>query len=119
MQSVNMNREDLLAIVRANRDKHATEFEETLLDYKNAALKIAKENLKIVKSGDLSKFSKARTIPPVPTSYLKEYDRAIRMLALSVDPVIEVDQTIFNQLVLDEWAWKNAFVTASALYKSI
>jgi hypothetical protein len=40
-------------------------------------------------------------------------------LELSVEDTIEVEEDVFNQLVLDEWAWKNAFVASGALYKSI
>ena len=47
------------------------------------------------------------------------YTRAIRMLELSVEDVIEIEEHIFNQLVLDEWGWKQQFTAMSALYKSV
>ena len=31
----------------------------------------------------------------------------------------ELEEDIFNQLVLDEWSWKNSFTATSALYKTI
>jgi hypothetical protein len=55
----------------------------------------------------------------MPTSYADSYTRAIRMLELSVEEVIEIDATTFNQLVLDEWQWKQQFTTMSSTYKSI
>jgi hypothetical protein len=40
------------------------------------------------------------------------------MLELSVDEVLEVEEDVFNQLVLDEWGWKHNFAATSAMYKS-
>jgi len=41
------------------------------------------------------------------------------MLELSVEDIIEVEEEIFNQLVLDEWQWKHQFSTSNAMYKSV
>lgn len=119
MRDVKMNKEELLKIVRENKKKHVKEYEESVKDYKKAAIKVAKEHVEYAKSGELDQIAKIRAMPSRPSSYEKDYDRAIRMLELSVEDVIEVEELIFNQLVLDEWSWKNAFVASSALYKSI
>ena len=119
MQEINMRREELLDIVRENRTKHEADYVEALEDYKSVVLKLTTQNLKIAKTGDVSKFSQIKNVPPSPSCYLKEYDRAIRMLELSADDVISVDQHIFNQLVLDEWAWKQSFAATSMAYKSM
>ena len=54
-----------------------------------------------------------------PQSYEAEYTRAMRMLELSVDDTIEVEQDVFNQLVLDEWHWKMSFTASNTMYKSL
>jgi hypothetical protein len=41
------------------------------------------------------------------------------MLELSVEDTIELEEDVFNQLVLDEWTWKNAFVASNSLYKTL
>jgi len=119
MRNVNLNKTELLEIVRANKEKHVKEFNESVEDYKKAALKLTEENLALAQSGDLDKIAKIRSLPSKPTSYEDAYTRAIRMLELSVDAVIELEEHIFNQLVLDEWSWKQNFTASSALYKSI
>ena len=119
MHSVKVNRLELLGIVRQNREKHITEYNESVVDYKAAAIKVAAEHVALANTGELSKIAKIKAMPSAPTSYEKEYDRAIRMLELSVEEVIEVEQDVFNQLVLDEWAWKNAFTARASLYKSM
>lgn len=118
MHSVNINREELLFIVQENKKKHIAAFKESVSDYKKAALQIAKDNLSLVKTGNLDDIAKVKQMPPKPASFENEYTRAIRMLELSIDEVIEVEQDVFNQLVLDEWHWKQAFLSNSTIYKS-
>lgn len=119
MNSVKIDRKQLLGIVNENQKKHVAEYLEAVEDYKTAALKLVQQNVKLAKTGDLEKISKIRAMPQKPTSYEDNYTRAIRMLELSVEDVIEVEEHIFNQLVLDEWGWKQQFTAASALYKSL
>lgn len=118
MHSVKINRKELLSIVKENAKKHVADYDEAVEDFKVAVVKVAKANLKIANSGDITTFNFQR-MPATPVNYADNYSRAIRMLELSVEDVIEVEEHIFNQLVLDEWGWKQAFVAQSALYKSI
>ena len=119
MRDVKMNKDELLAIVRENKEKHIREYNEAVEDYKKAAVKLAQENLELANTGDLDKISRIKSLPSKPSSYEDSYTRAIRMLELSVEAIIEIEEQIFNQLVLDEWQWKHNFAVASALYKTI
>ena len=119
MHSVKMNRKELLKIVKENKVKHVAEFTESVQDYVNAVVKITKANLKLANTTSLEEIAKIRNLPQKPMSYEDNYTRAIRMLELSVEDTIEVEEHIFNQLVLDEWGWKQAFTASAALYKSI
>ncbi len=118
MHSVKINKLELLRIIRENKAKHVSEFNEAVEDYKALAVKIAKHNLELANTGDLDKIKDMKSVPTAPTSYEADYNRAARMLELSVDDVIELEDVVFNQLVLDEWAWKRSFTTSSMLYKS-
>lgn len=128
MNSVNVDRLNLLEILRQNLKSHVTEYEElidlykkTALEIANTNLKIAKENVKIVEDSKSVPFElkPLKSMPVIPTCYDKEYNRAIRMLELSTDTVINLEQDVFNQLVLDEWGWKQSFNTTSAFYKNV
>jgi len=119
MRSVKVNKKELMTILADNKKKHVKEFEEAVKDYKKAALKVAKEHVELAKTGELDKIAKIRSMPNGPISYEDSYNRAIRMMELSVDEVIELEEQIFNQLVLDEWMWKQAFVASASLYKTI
>jgi hypothetical protein len=119
MRSVKVNKAELLTVLQDNKKKHVKEYEESVKDYKKAAIKVAKEHVDLAKTGDLDKIAKIRAMPQRPTSYEDSYNRAIRMMEMSVEDVVELEEQIFNQLVLDEWSWKTAFTATGALYKSI
>ena len=119
MNSVKMNRLELLAIVKQNATKHVADYDEAVEDYKLAVAKIAKANLKLANTAELEQIRKMKTIPQSPANYADNYSRAIRMLELSIEDTIDVEEHIFNQLVLDEWGWKQQFVAQSAMYKTL
>jgi hypothetical protein len=119
MRAVKVEKTELLGIVRENKKKHIKEYDEAVKDYKKAAIKVAKEHVDLAKTGELDQIAKIRAMPQRPASYEKEYDRAIRMLELSVEDTIDLESDVFNQLVLDEWHWKQAFTATSALYKTL
>jgi fibronectin type 3 domain-containing protein len=118
MNSVKIERKKLLDIVTENSSKHVEQYLEAIEDYKVAALKIAKENLKTAKTGDMQRLKTTRSLPSAPVSYEHNYARAIRMLELSAEDIIELEESVFNQLVLDEWGWKQQFMSLAATYKS-
>ena len=124
MHSVKIDRRQLLGIVQENMTKHVAEYNEAVTDHMALSLKTSKENIKLAKSnlklieeGKLDKVVAFKSLPQKPTSYEDQYKKAIRMLELSVEEVIEIDDDVFNQLVLDEWTWKRAFVMSNATYK--
>jgi len=119
MRDVKINRDELLDIVRANKEKHIADYKESVIDFTKGVLKIAQENLRLAQTGNVDEIAKIRTAPQIPVSFADSYTRAVRMLELSVDDVIEVDATTFNQLVLDEWQWKQQFTALAGTYKSL
>lgn len=118
MNKVKINKNELLDIVRQNKEKHIKEYNEAVEDFKKAVIKVAEENLELAKSGDLDNINKMKSVPIRPASYETSYTRAIRMLELSVDETIELATTDFDQLVLDEWQWKATFSSMNSTYKS-
>lgn len=117
MNAIKMNRLELLALVQANKVKHIADFTESVEDYKALVLQYSSANLKLAKTASLEEFKKIKSLPGAPVSYESSYARAIRMLELSVEEIIEVEEDVFNQLVLDEWSWKRSFITANSTYK--
>lgn len=118
MHDVKVNRTELLDIVRKNKEKHIAEFNEAVSDYLEVVIKITGENLGLAETRNFDQLAKIKSIPAPPTSYESSYARSIRMLELSVDEIVELDEHTFNQLVLDEWQWKQMFTTSNLSYKT-
>ena len=119
MRSVKINKVELLGIVRENKSKHILEYKEAVDDYINAARTIVNYNVDKINQGTVESIAKCKGIPSAPKSYEDEYNRAIRMLELSVETEITLEADVFNQLVLDEWTWKNNFAMMASTYKSL
>ena len=126
LKSVKVNRDELLAVVRENKEKHIWEYNEAIEDFKQVVLKLQEKNVKIAmknrlkaKAGDVDNFERLESIPSKPTTYEAEYTRAIRMLEMSVETEMEIEAQVFNQLALDEWSWKNNFTVSTSMYKTM
>lgn len=119
MRTVKVNKEELLSVVRTNKEKHITEYQEACEDYKALIVKVAQSNLKVAKTGDLTAIgNQFKSKPQAPVSYEAEYNRAIRMLEMSVEIELEIEAQVFNQLALDEWQWKQSFSLMASTYKA-
>lgn len=106
MENIRVNKQELLGIVKENRNKHKKEYFELIKAYRVKVGELLTEELEKVVSGE--KFN-LRFDALKPESHVKEYDLSIRMIEMSVDENIEIDQYTFNQLVNDEWDWKHVF----------
>lgn len=109
MENIRVSKQELLKVVRENREKHKTEYLEAIKAYRVKAADLLNQELQKIVSGD--KFQ-VRFDLVKPESHEKEYDLAIKMLEMSVDETIEISQQEFNELVNDEWNWKYSFNTA-------
>jgi nucleoid DNA-binding protein len=119
MRTVKVDKERLMKTLIENRDKHVAAYNESVNDYKEVVVKMARANLKLANTGNLESIAKMKRIPDAPTSHEESYTKAIKMLEFSVESVIELEEMIFNQLVLDEWSWKHAFTLTSTMYKTM
>lgn len=115
MKKVNVDRDELLRTLCENRKNHIEKYE--------TATKARKEEVKSYLTDVLNRienkpdYSPKESIRfPLPASHLADYDRAIKMVEMSVEPIIELDQTEFDQYVMDNWHWKGDFLTKSMVY---
>lgn len=106
-------KEKLLGQIKTNRDAHAREYETAMVKYRvkvieslNARLAVAQQNKDVPHSIDVVR----------PQEYLREYDRAIRMLEMTSASEIDLDAGSFAQLVMDEWSWKQNFASTTMSY---
>ena len=112
MKTVNVERNDLLKQLVLNKDKHETEYKQMLINYKELIICMLKESLTNF-DADICELPKW---PPKPREHLAEYERAIVMLKMSVDNVIELTDIEFAELVMDQWGWKKEFEMTKTIY---
>lgn len=106
MEKIRVKKEELLSIVKQNRDKHKNEYSEAIKAYRVKSADLLTKELNKIVNGE--KFEMLFNLQK-PESHEKEYNLAIKMLEMSVDDNIEIEQNEFNELVNDEWDWKRHF----------
>lgn len=106
MKTVRVNKTDLLEILCENRKKHKEQYKESIKSFRVKSADLLNKELQKIIAG--KKFEVHFDLQK-PTSHEKDYDLVIKMVEMSVDDIIELEQHEFNQLVNDEWTWKSSF----------
>ena len=117
MKTVKVNKAELMQKVLENMDSHEIEYKGALASRRESARKLfANEIHKIDSDPTYQPKSKFYEDLPLPKSQIEDYDRAIGMLGMSVDEVVELDSQSFAELVCDEWDWKRDFTNTLSSY---
>lgn len=115
LEAIKVKKADLLATLRENRAKHNKIFLEACGGYRAAAIRELDNMLAEAKAGKKIRRSVSLIEPADQT---KDYDRVIRMMEMSVDDEITLDEHDFSQYVLDQWGWKKAWSASNMAYSS-
>lgn len=113
MENVKVKKTETLEILKANRAAHKKIFLEALEGYHKQAIEILEKHIENIKKGRVGTVNVSL---PTPMDCTKDYDRAIKMLEMSVDDQIILDETSFSQYVMDDWNWKRQFLTSNSTY---
>ena len=121
MGSVTIEKDKLIAKIVENRTEHEKIYTEAVDGYKLILAHELKEKLEKLTNGELVD---PHLSANKPTNHLKEYDCTISMLKYDVHSQVVLTKEEFNNYVLDDWSWKNAYmsgalanITGSAMYK--
>lgn len=115
MQSVLVNKDELLTKIKVNRDGHRAIFEEALEGYHLRVIELLEE----AKQRALDNKRERITISiPYPEDHTDEYDTIISMLEMSLDEEIDLEAYDFQCYVLDKWVWKKQFLTSNSMYSA-
>lgn len=124
MHQVTLDKMQLLEIVRKNRGQHVAEFNDSYKGWLHQAEEKARDILTNIGSAK-ERYAQSGTADfrtptfrelEEPESFANEYDRAMKMLELSVDGQIVLTRDEFANLVLDEWRWTESFKSKVAVY---
>src|SRR5437763_5994184 len=107
MNSVKVKRSELLTKVKENAEKHRELFLQAQEGYREIVIAQLDQILKDAREG--RNIKRGISIPE-PQDHTQAYEAIIAMLEMSVEDVIELDYSSFQQYVLDNWVWKNAAI---------
>lgn len=125
MRKDKFRKSDVIARLKENRAKHATDYEESMEGYREKALaEIEKAITTLGKLHTEVGTGKEFVLTPVyfslkePESHLDDYDQMIDLFEMIVDEEIELDTSEFTRYMRDNWEWAQEFRTVNAAYKA-
>ena len=113
MNSVNVEKTELLGILRVNRDGHRAKFEAAQEIYRKRVIEWFEGELERARSG--AKIRRHIELPE-PIDYTPSYNEVIQMLEMSVNDEIKISQREFRRYVLDHWEWAEDFAAKTMSY---
>lgn len=122
-REVKVKRDELLAVLRENRERHIREYKAACVGYREVALarleqsfQEARQAVNRLKEGQTVAVVGFRISLSVPENYEKAYDQIIRMMEMSVDTEILLTASQFACFVMDDWEWKEEWAASIAQY---
>lgn len=113
MNQITMKKDDLLAILRANRDKHRMVFLEAQQNYRKMAIAELERTLEDARNGRTIRRTLTLNAPQDMTSF---YNRAIGMLEAHTEDTIVVSDSEYRNYVQDEWSWSQNWANNTKTY---
>jgi len=115
MPNVKIAKNELLEKLKNNLEQHKIDIDEALdLRRENIEDKLSRVVIEISNNPEYQPDSTFNF--PKPTNNSRDYEKAIKMVEMTQDQVIELSEDQFDKLVLDNWYWKNELINTSALY---
>ena len=111
----NVDKAELLKVIRENRDKHHEVFLASLEGDRVAALARLEEQVTDLKAGRTPKIS---IYLSRPEDHTRDYDRVIGMLVMDEGTKYSLDERHYAQYVDDDWQWKRDWLKMSSQYAS-
>ena len=115
MNCVKLTKGELLENVKANLDKHNVDVAEALSLRRETIAKSFEKQLKEMEF-DVDFQPKEHLSFPMPKDHSEDYKKAIRMIEMTTDEVIELTESQFDKLVMDNWGWKSDLIATSSFY---
>jgi len=108
-----VKKQELLDIIKKNRDAHHDIFMKACEGFQKEMLKRLAQKMKIIRAG---KMVDSFVGLPIPEDHTRDYNRVIRMIELDTRDIIELSEQEFAQFVMDDWAWKKEWVSTASNY---
>jgi len=116
VNEVEVQVDELLEVLRDNRDTHTEQYEMAWKGFSKKMVEVLEENLKHARLGMPER---VKVYLDTPTDHSEDYDRAIAMLEMTKragnDKVV-ISAKQYTQLVDDDWGWKQQFTHTNSSY---
>ena len=100
MNNVTVSKEELLKVLKENREKHIQIYNDALEGIHVEYKKLLEKELKRLEDG---KSVKTSLSIEMPTSHEEQYDEVIEMLEMAVSKEVTLSRHEFQQYVQDKW----------------
>lgn len=115
LNGVKLKKRDLLQSLKQNLENHVDDVGEAL-DLRRIEMK-EYFNSVLSKMDDDENYDPKENISfPKPLDNSADYLKAIRMVEMTQEEIIELDENQFDKLVMDNWGWKQTLINTSAVY---
>lgn len=115
MKDVRMNKTELLAKVRTNREQHRAQFLKAQEGFRARVIEELDARLADARNG---KHIGLLIDLVEPQDHTKDYDRVIAMLEAEQENIVTINATDFGYYVMDDWSWSAFASTVNTLYAS-
>ena len=113
METVKVNKAELLEKLTGNRKKHRENFLKAQEGYRAEVIEQLDKALQDARDGKkINTFFQL----PAPQDQTPEYDRAIKMLEWAIGDEIELSEIDFSQYIFDNWHWKQQWTASNTVY---
>ena len=116
MNTIKVEKDQLLGILKENREKNQKLYSESLIGYKTKAEKELQTALERVAAGETLKLEDFEFAMDAPFNPVPHYDRAIGMLELDITSTVELNIRDYQKYVEDDWEWKPSFLASNSKY---
>lgn len=116
MKEYRIQKEKLLALLEENKAEHIKEYKEAKRGFRKKAAGIFKKAMLDAKEG-----RKVKTYVSIaePKDYSKDYDKAIKLITLCEDTILELNESQINNFIHNEWNWSGTFRSGVQGYSGI
>lgn len=117
MDSITVNKQNLIETLKTNRDEHQAIYAKAVLAYKARYVEEAKRFAdEAVRSAAIGARFVAFNYPPVPEEHTDDFDRAIQMLEWDLSDTVDLSTHEFAQYVQNNWGWAKTFTSNTVSY---
>lgn len=113
LQTIEVNKDELLKVLKTNRENHLATFEAASEVYRVKVIDWLERQLAEALNGNKVNHTIGLPIPEVHTT---DYDRVIKMVEMHVGDTFQLDEHDAAQYIMDEWGWARSFAGNTTAY---